>query len=100
MLQDHFSKFGRIENTQLVYDRNSGRSRGFAFIHYEDVDDAIEVGHSGMNSYFILKVFSVYNANRYPSITLYKTSKFWFGFSCEPLCFTACRRRSRVPALR
>lgn len=43
VLQEYFGKFGRIENCQLVYDRQSGRSRGFAFVHYEELDDAIEV---------------------------------------------------------
>lgn len=38
-----FSKYGPIEQVQVVYDHQTGRSRGFAFIYYEDTDDAIDV---------------------------------------------------------
>lgn len=37
-----FSKYGPIEQVQVVYDHQTGRSRGFAFIYYEDIDDAID----------------------------------------------------------
>ncbi|KAF6018673.1 TRA2B [Bugula neritina] len=41
-IEEYFGKYGRIANCQLVHDRHSGRSRGFAFVHFEDVEDAIE----------------------------------------------------------
>ncbi|UJR31133.1 hypothetical protein I4U23_018640 [Adineta vaga] len=37
-----FSKYGRISNVHIVYDRGTGRSRGFGFIYYEKVEDAKE----------------------------------------------------------
>ena len=42
-IRDMFSKYGPIEQVQVVYDHQTGRSRGFAFIYYEDTEDAIDV---------------------------------------------------------
>jgi len=39
-LKDVFTKYGPIEDVQIVYDAQSGRSRGFAFVYYEDKNDA------------------------------------------------------------
>ncbi len=39
-LKEVFSKYGPIEDVQIVYDAQSGRSRGFAFVYYEDRNDA------------------------------------------------------------
>jgi transformer-2 protein len=39
-LKDVFAKYGPIEDVQIVYDAQSGRSRGFAFVYYEDRNDA------------------------------------------------------------
>ena len=36
-------RFGNMEKVQVVLDGHSGRSRGFAFIYYSNVDDAAEV---------------------------------------------------------
>lgn len=41
-LHDVFSRFGSLDTVQIVYDRQSGRSRGFAFVYFHSVDDAIE----------------------------------------------------------
>ena len=41
-LDKEFGKFGPIEKTQVVLDGHSGRSRGFAFIYFESIDDASE----------------------------------------------------------
>lgn len=42
-LRDVFSRYGDLEECNVVYDRQSGRSRGFAFIYFRNIDDAIEV---------------------------------------------------------
>ena len=42
-LKEMFSKYGPIEEVQVVYDHQTGRSRGFAFIYFEDSEDAIDV---------------------------------------------------------
>jgi len=39
-LRDVFGKYGPIEDVQVVYDAQSGRSRGFAFVYFEETDDA------------------------------------------------------------
>ena len=35
-------RFGHLEKVQVVLDGHSGRSRGFAFVYFESVDDATE----------------------------------------------------------
>lgn len=42
-LRDVFGKYGRIDQVQIVFDAQSGRSRGFAFVYYENKADAAEV---------------------------------------------------------
>jgi len=39
-LNDVFSKYGAIDDVQIVYDAQSGRSRGFAFVYYKNTEDA------------------------------------------------------------
>jgi transformer-2 protein len=46
-LKDFFGKFGPIENIQLVFDHPTGRSRGFGFIYFENIEDAIEAKEQG-----------------------------------------------------
>lgn len=41
-LREIFDKFGEIREVQVVYDHQTGRSRGFSFVYYENIDDAIE----------------------------------------------------------
>merc|ERR1712192_204387 len=41
-LEAEFGKFGPMEKVNVVLDGHSGRSRGFAFIYYENVEDATE----------------------------------------------------------
>ena len=42
-LREVFSKYGPIADVSIVYDQQSRRSRGFAFVYFENVDDAKEV---------------------------------------------------------
>lgn len=42
-LRDVFSKYGPIEDVQIVYDAQTGRSRGFAFVYFEKGVNAVEV---------------------------------------------------------
>lgn len=39
-LQGHFSQYGNIVEAKLVMDRDTGRSKGFAFITFESDDAA------------------------------------------------------------
>lgn len=41
-LREVFSRYGTLDECNIVYDRQSGRSRGFAFVYFRNVDDAIE----------------------------------------------------------
>lgn len=46
-LREVFGRFGPLEDVQVVYDRQTGRSRGFAFIHFRNVEDSIEAKDRG-----------------------------------------------------
>ena len=48
-----FSKYGPIADVSIVYDQQSRRSRGFAFVYFENVDDAKEVSKKSCT--FVLK---------------------------------------------
>ena len=37
-LNEHFGQFGEIESVNLKTDPNTGRSRGFCFVVYKDID--------------------------------------------------------------
>ena len=39
-LEKEFSKFGTLEKVQVVLDGKTGRSRGFAFVYFEAMEDA------------------------------------------------------------
>jgi len=41
-LRESFKKFGNISEVRIIMDRNTGRSRGFGFVTFEDKADASE----------------------------------------------------------
>ena len=41
-LEAEFKKFGPLDKVQVVLDGHTGRSRGFAFIYFENIEDATE----------------------------------------------------------
>lgn len=41
-LREMFDRYGPIDRVQVVYDHQTGRSRGFAFIYFADVEDAVD----------------------------------------------------------
>ena len=40
MLTEAFEKFGPVRNTKVVVDNDTGRSRGFGFVSFDDVGAA------------------------------------------------------------
>ncbi len=48
-LREIFGKYGPVEEVQVVYDHQTGRSRGFAFIYMRNVEDAIDVSSSSLS---------------------------------------------------
>lgn len=45
-LRDVFSKYGPLAEVNIVYDQQSRRSRGFAFVYFENSEDSREVGRT------------------------------------------------------
>ena len=41
-LRHHFEAYGTVLDAKVIYDRDTGRSRGFGFVTYEDEADADE----------------------------------------------------------
>ncbi|VDM42022.1 unnamed protein product [Toxocara canis] len=41
-LRELFSQYGEVEKVQLVFDHPTGRSRGFGFVYFDKLEDAIE----------------------------------------------------------
>ena len=41
-LHDAFSRFGEITEAKVITDRETGRSRGFGFVTFEDISSADE----------------------------------------------------------
>ncbi|KAJ1490406.1 hypothetical protein T484DRAFT_1614030 [Baffinella frigidus] len=39
-LREAFSSFGTVTDANIVYDRETGRSRGFGFVSFEETDAA------------------------------------------------------------
>jgi len=39
-LEDLFSPYGRLESVKLIVDRQTGESKRFGFVYYEELDDA------------------------------------------------------------
>lgn len=42
-LREVFSRYGHLAGVNVVYDQRTGRSRGFAFVYFERIDDSKEV---------------------------------------------------------
>lgn len=42
-MKDIISRYGPIEDINLVHDHQTGRSRGFAFVYMRNLEDAVEV---------------------------------------------------------
>ena len=42
-LEDEFKEFGEIKSVKIIRDRETGRSKGFAFVEVENGNDAINI---------------------------------------------------------
>lgn len=51
-LKEVFGKYGKIQDVQVVYDAQTGRSRGFCFVYFEQELDAKEVSAVALATLF------------------------------------------------
>lgn len=90
-IRDIFERYGPIEELQLVYDHHTGKSRGFCFVYYKDIDDAIEAKEQApgmeIDGRKIRVDYSITKRAHTPTPGVY------LGKSSEP----SYRRRSRSP---
>jgi len=49
-LRDNFERYGPIDDVQIVYDHQTGKSRGFAFLYFKDLEDAVEAKEQAAGS--------------------------------------------------
>lgn len=45
-LTRHFEEFGELQGVRIITDRESGRSKGFGYVEYINMDDAIKALHA------------------------------------------------------
>lgn len=58
ILHSAFIPFGDIISVQISVDNNSGKSRGFGFVEYEEVEDA-KAAIDNMNSIIVLYILNL-----------------------------------------
>jgi len=46
-IKDTFARFGNLERCDLILDRRSGRSKGFAFLYYGEMESSIKAKEQG-----------------------------------------------------
>ncbi|KRZ18098.1 Transformer-2 -like protein beta [Trichinella zimbabwensis] len=103
-LHQLFSKYGKVDDIQLVYDHPSGRSRGFGFVYFDTVEDAVlareRAAGSEIDGHRIRIDFSITKRPHTPTPGIYmgRTSRrsyrddYYRGRSPSPYNY---RRRSR-----
>ena len=53
-MEKEFGKFGPLEKLNVVLDGKTGRSRGFAFVTFEKVEDATEARNAMADSGIVM----------------------------------------------
>jgi cleavage stimulation factor subunit 2 len=62
VLKEIFSAVGIVKNVRLVIDKDSGRSKGFAFVEYEDAATALSaIRNIDGYDYVGRKVYFIYH---------------------------------------
>ena len=57
-MEKEFGKFGPLEKLNVVLDGKTGRSRGFAFVTFEKVEDATEARNAMADSGIVIFLVS------------------------------------------
>ncbi|XP_062383185.1 transformer-2 protein homolog beta-like isoform X1 [Sardina pilchardus] len=90
-LREVFSKYGPLANVSIVYDQQSRRSRGFAFVYFESREDAREAKEraNGMelDGHRIRVDYSITKRPHTPTPGIYMDRATYGGGSS-----TSCRR--------
>eukprot|EP00038_Savillea_parva_P029702 m.72935 g.72935 ORF g.72935 m.72935 type:complete len:245 (-) comp8807_c0_seq4:725-1459(-) len=88
MVREKFEKFGKISKVVLVKDRQTGLSRGFGFITYEDVADATDavekMNHTQLDDRNIRVAYSLTKREHSPTPGQYMGAPVRRGRSPSP----------------
>lgn len=61
-LREVFGRYGPLGGVNVVYDQRTGRSRGFAFVYFERIDDSRQVSLTGISTlhyfFFFIEIFA------------------------------------------
>ncbi|KAL8193083.1 hypothetical protein R6Q57_026987 [Mikania cordata] len=84
-LKEAFSSFGEVSEVRIMYDKDSGRSRGFGFVNFTSEDEASSAKDAMDGKAFLgrpLKVsFALNKVHREPLTTRYFNKETTFGGS-------------------
>ena len=88
-LEKEFEKFGRLRKVKVVRNLGSGTSRGFAFVYFDDPEDARSArnemnGRKEIDGHTIRIDYSVGRRERAPR---------YRGYYYERSCYSPCRER-------
>ncbi|XP_071734685.1 glycine-rich RNA-binding protein 4, mitochondrial-like [Rutidosis leptorrhynchoides] len=82
-LKEAFSSFGDVSEVRIMYDKDSGRSRGFGFVNFSKEDEAASAKDAMDGKAFLgrpLKVcFALDKVHREPVTTRHTNSRISFG---------------------
>ena len=64
-LREYFSQFGAVESAEIIVDRDTGRSRGFAFVSFNDYDAVDKIVRKFCVYYFLQLFWFFYHISFY-----------------------------------
>lgn len=63
-LKQHFSSIGEVKDCKIIHDRESGKSKGFGFLEYQDPQHAQEAMQTMNQQPFMNRNLTIKEANQ------------------------------------